>query len=123
VELNPPSLDRDAEITGQDANGLRRALSHFAATLRIAVSGEEPGCPAWLFRYHIPGILGLSCGESLATLLGRAGLARLWDTTKSDVVSEKKLAGVQGFRFETRAVGGDEPPMSDFAAQQVDETK
>ena len=53
----------------------------------------------------------------------RAGLARLWDTPKSHIVFEEKFAGVQGFRFEARAIGGDKPPMSDFAAQQVDETK
>jgi hypothetical protein len=66
---------------------------------------------------------GSDCGESLATLFGWAGLTRLRDTTKSHVVFEEKLAGVQGFRFEARTVGGDEPPMSDFAAEQVDETK
>jgi hypothetical protein len=61
--------------------------------------------------------------RSLATYLGWAGLARLRDTTKSQVVFEKKLAGVQGFRLEGRAVGRDEPPVSDLAAQQIDETK
>jgi hypothetical protein len=60
---------------------------------------------------------------SLATYLGWASLARLRDTTKSQVVFEKKLAGVQCFRFKGRAVGRDEPPMSDLAAEQVDETK
>ena len=61
-------------------------------------------------------------GESLATLLGWAGLARLWDTTESLVVFEEKLAGVQGFRLEGRAVSRDEPPVCNLAAQQIDET-
>jgi hypothetical protein len=60
---------------------------------------------------------------SLATYLGWARLARLRDTTKSQVVLEKKLAGVHGFRLEGRAVGRDEPPVRDLAAQQIDETK
>jgi hypothetical protein len=38
-------------------------------------------------------------------------------------VLEEKLAGVQCFRLEGRAVGRDEPPMSDLAAQQVDKAK
>ncbi len=42
-------------------------------------------------------ILRVRRGESLATLLGWAGLARLGDTSESHVVFEKKLAGVQGF--------------------------
>jgi hypothetical protein len=65
------------------------------------------------------------CGNaaSLATLLGWAGLARLRNTTKSHVVFEDKLAGVQGFRLEGRAVGRDESPMTNLAAQQVDETQ
>ena len=50
-------------------------------------------------------------------------MSRLWDTTESHVAFEEKLAGVQGFRLEGRAVGRDEPPMSDLAAQQVDQTK
>jgi hypothetical protein len=50
-------------------------------------------------------------------------LPRLWDTTKSPVAFEEKLAGVQGFRLEGRAVGRDEPPVGDLAAQQFDETK
>ena len=60
---------------------------------------------------------------SFPTYLGWAGMARLWDTTESYVVFEKELAGVQGFRLEGRAVGRDEPPVSDLAAQQIDETK
>ena len=47
----------------------------------------------------------------------------LRDTAKSRVVFEEKLAGVQGFRLEGRAVGRNEPPMTDLAAQQINETK
>jgi hypothetical protein len=50
-------------------------------------------------------------------------LSRLWDTTESYVAFEEKLAGVQGFRLEGRAVGRDEPPMTDLSAQQIDQTK
>jgi hypothetical protein len=46
----------------------------------------------------------------------------LWNTAESPVALEEKLTGVQGFRLEGRAVGKDEPPMSDFTAEQVDET-
>jgi hypothetical protein len=38
-------------------------------------------------------------------------------------VFEEKLAGVQSFRFKGQAVGRDESPMTDFAAQQFYETK
>ena len=61
--------------------------------------------------------------SSLATPLGGAGLARLRDTTESPVVFEQKLADVQGFRLKGRAVGRDKPPMTNLAAEQVDETK
>jgi hypothetical protein len=52
-----------------------------------------------------------------------ADLPGLWNTTKSNVVFEEKLAGVQGLRLEGRGVGRDEPPMGDLATQQIDETK
>jgi hypothetical protein len=51
------------------------------------------------------------------------GFPRLRYTAKSRVVSEEKLAGMQGFRLEGRAVGRNEPPMTDLTAQQVDGTK
>lgn len=36
---------------------------------------------------------------------------------------EEKLAGMQGFGLKGRAVGRYEPPMSNLAGQQVDETE
>ena len=41
---------------------------------------------------------------------------------RTRVVFEEKVAGVQGFGLEGRAVGRDESPMTDFAAKQSDET-
>ena len=46
----------------------------------------------------------------------------MWDASEPRVVFEEKVAGVQGFGLEGRAVGRDESPMTDFAAKQSDET-
>ena len=40
-----------------------------------------------------------------------------------EFVLEEKFAGVQGVGLEGRTVGGDEPPMTDLAAKQADETE
>jgi hypothetical protein len=37
-------------------------------------------------------------------------------------VFEEKLAGVQGFGLEGGAVGRDESPMTDFAAEESNQT-
>lgn len=58
----------------------------------------------------------VSCGAPTGS-----GFARLWDASKPRVLFEEKLAAVQGFGLEGRAVGRDESPMTDFAAEQSNE--
>jgi hypothetical protein len=102
-------------------------LSNFLASI-----GQEGDQDVYKNRlFSIGGRLRPSCRINATALqlwsdpAGPAGtdLPGLWNATKSNVVFEEKLAGVQCFGVKGRAVGRDEPPMSDLAAQQVDETK
>ena len=52
----------------------------------------------------------------------RPGLTRLWDASEPRVPFEQKLAGVQSFGLEGRAIGRDESPVADFAPEQANET-
>lgn len=58
--------------------------------------------------------------ESAGLDFARPGLAGLWDAAEAGVAAEQEVAGKEGFRFESCAVGGDEEPVTDFAAEQSD---
>ena len=49
-------------------------------------------------------------------------MARLPDASEARVAFEEKLAGVLGFGLECWAVGREDSPMTDFAAEQSNQT-
>ena len=66
------------------------------------------------------GPIPLQCGQvsfSIAAWSHSPFLPRFWNPAESRVMFEEKIAGVQCFRFERRAVCRDQPPMSNFAAK------
>lgn len=46
-------------------------------------------------------------------------MPRLGCAAESRVTFQEKIASVEGFGFERRAIGGDEAPMANFAAKQI----
>ena len=89
--------------------------THFGLTGRVTAVSEITQTYRRSSETHIRKD---SC--SVATLPHHAGLPRLWDTAKSRIVLKEKVARVESFRLEGRAVSWDEPPMTNLATKQID---
>lgn len=60
-------------------------------------------------------------GFSKAEMSLRRGLASCFgDSAQAGIVTQHEVAGAEGFGFEAGAVTGDEKPMADLVAEQLD---
>ena len=69
---------------------------------------------------QIPGANDREKARVGATAAGWVLAAGFGDSAEAGVVAEEEVAGVERFRLEGGAVGGDEEPVVDFVAEELD---